>query len=146
MNDSIVKALADKTPQFYDNSDSSILANRDQLIYTQLYPYMPVTSTFVDAQSYITISLGKFKAENMSVHSGWVDIYVISHRQVLSTEIGDRNGFLVDEIDEMMFATRGFGIGKIADRDFGEFNLGSEKDYIGATVRYYLTDFSLLGS
>lgn len=146
LNDNIVKVLSDNTPQFYDNTDQSILDNRDSLIYTLIYPYMPVTSQLVDAHSYITLSLGEFDSDDNSTQNGWIELYIICHKSLISTEVGQRHGFIANEIDNMIYNTRGFGIGRIVRRKFGEFHLGSEKDFVGVNLRYYITDFSIYGS
>jgi hypothetical protein len=142
-NVNIAKALIDNTPQFMNNSDSQILDQdfRDGLLYQQLYPYMPVTSQFTDAKSYITIALSGFKANNSSTTDGWIKIFVICHKNLVKTDNGQRHGFIANEIDNMMYNTRGFGIGKINEKRMDETIVGN--DYISVFLQYHITDFAI---
>lgn len=143
LNANIIKALVDDTPKFMDNSDSQLNNQdfRDGLLYKQVYPYMPVTSTFNEAKSYITISLGNHKSISSSISDGWIRIYVICHIDLVKTESGQRHGFISNEIDNMMFNTRGFGIGKINEKRMEEIVIGT--DYIGVSLQYHITDFAI---
>lgn len=142
-NDNIIKALIDDAPQFLDNLDTNILTQnyRDNLLYKQVYPYLPVTSVFKDAKSYITLSLGIFKSSEYAILSGQLRINVICHMDLIQTENGQRHGFIANEIDNMMFNTNGFGIGKLGDKRIEEIIVGS--DHIGVAMQYNITDFAI---
>ena len=143
LNANIIKALADNTPQFIDNTDPQLNNQtfRDSLLYKQLYPTMPVTSYFDEAKSYITISLGMFDSSGTYINDGKIRIYVICHKDLLRTESGQRHGFIANEIDNMMYLTRGFGIGKINKKVLEEVTIGT--DYIGVLLQYNITDFAI---
>lgn len=141
LNDNIIKALSDNTPQFIDNTDETILDNRDNLLYQQVYPYLPVTSQFTDAKSYITISLGSFNSSSSQMLDGWIRIHVLCHKSLVKTDNGQRHGFIANEINNIMFNTRGFGIGKLSEKRMEEIQIGT--DYIGAFLNYHITDFAI---
>jgi hypothetical protein len=141
LNNNIVKALSDNTPNFYDNSDQSILNNRDDLLYKHIYPYLPVTSHFVEAKSYITLSLEGFDSFSSSINEGWLSVYIISHWSLIKTDNGQRHGFIANEIDNMIYNTRGFGLGKVGKKRMGELQIGS--DFIGVVLKYQITDFAV---
>jgi hypothetical protein len=142
LNENIIKALIDNTPHFIDNVNPQLNDQnfRDSLLYKQLYPYMPVTTTFKEEKSYITVSLGIVDSSSASITNGWIRIYVICHMGLVQTESGQRHGFIANEIDNMMFSTSGFGIGKISDKRIEEIIIGT--DYIGVFLQYHITDFA----
>lgn len=143
LNENIIKALVDNTPQFIKNNDPVIYDQdfRDALLYNQVYPYMPVTSLFTESKSYITISLGSVNSLSSYFSDGYIRIYVICHRSLINTKSGQRHGFIANEIDSMIFHTSGFGIGKINKKRIEEVMI--EKDYIGVALQYHITDFSI---
>jgi hypothetical protein len=143
LNANIIKALVDTSPQFKNNTDEQLnnQAFRDSLLYKQVYPYSPITSQFVDAKSYINVSLGIVNSSKSYIVDGNIRIFVSCHKDLLSTNSGQRHGFIANEIDNMMFHSDGFGIGKIKDKRIEELVMAT--DYIGVSMLYHITDFSI---
>jgi hypothetical protein len=143
LNSNIIKALIDNTEDFMDNIDPLIDNQdfRDSLLYSKIFPYMPITSKFTESTSYITMSLGAFDSQTSVIVNGLLKIYVICHLDVVKTQSGQRHGFIANEIDNMMFRTNGFGIGKISGKRIEEITIDDK--YIGVFLQYQISDFSL---
>lgn len=145
LNANIIKALVDISPQFINNTDEQLNDQnfRDSLLYQQVYPYAPVTAQFTDAKSYINVSLGIINSIPSKSYTvdGYIKIYVSCHKDLIKTNSGQRHGFLANEIDNMMFHTNGFGIGKITEKRIEEVLMAT--DHIGVYMQYHITDFAI---
>ena len=144
-NEDVIKALIDNSPDFIDSA-IPVDFDKDSLIDSQVYSYVPTMTILNDAQSYVFVSTGKTISKSGKDYViGELTITVLcpNASEVMKTYSGERTGFIGDKIDEMIFQTRGFGLGEIGKRSTEEFTVDSESKFVGMIIKYEFTDFSV---
>lgn len=129
----------------YDESnflDQSDIEDPSELLYTKIYPYYRVPDANETASSFILLSFRNYKPVKNSYKSGYINIYTITHKDLVPTSYGFlRYDFMMSEIDKLMNSERGIGIGKTQFTGMDEVAISNDH-YIGNMITYKIWEFN----
>jgi hypothetical protein len=76
-----------------------------------------------------------------TVKTGRISFFIIVHKELVRTNEGLRQDYILSEIDSIFNDLHGLSIGGIELIDAGDFSLGEDSDYMGICAMYKITDF-----
>lgn len=135
----ICKAVYYNDGNFLDQPD--IVDPASVLIYKNLFPYRFIPEPDKNENTYITLSFRRYRPIDSSFKSGYIYIYVFTHKDLIQTDYGVlRYDYIVSEIDKLMNMQRGIGMGKAEFSEMDEFIVNEQ--YLGIYLCYKLYEFN----
>lgn len=138
-NSTLLKAIGNSQSNFLDFSTPDSMVLR----YTQVYPYSVASTKFIDAKTYLTMTLTGFKPLNGSqqIKDGIIRFYIVCHQDLLRTDYGFRTDYILPLIDGLFAKRNGLGIGKVEFIGMDDL-MGLPDKYFGTTIAYRVVDFT----
>lgn len=138
-NENIVKALVNNDQNFINQSLPSDF-HPVSLLYSQIFPYMHVPGTNVDATTFITMSFVNFNYTNNEFRSGMVWFYIFTHFSLMKTNYGQRTDYILNEVD--LLFNKKYGIGEFnLTLSNGGGDIHINEDYYGISMPYKFLSF-----
>lgn len=141
-DDKLVKCLISNAPNFLEAEITDL--DRDELPYTQVFPYRFVASTDEEARSYITMH---FAYDANSIwKNGVITFYLFCHKTLVQTDYGVlRYDFMLQRLNELLHDTkfsqeRKTWLGRLRFIDMQDVNIDDKGDYLGLMVRYTMVE------
>lgn len=134
----------------YDTSDAMRKPNltedeKDDLIYSRIYPYRFVPDIIENQGTYITIGLGSVRLYEQGYDiyddftSAQLNFFIFTHQGLMRTNSGIRQDLLVAEVSKIFDKDRTLGIGELKIRSMDELWIHNNK-FGGYTISFQLVD------
>lgn len=141
-DEKLVQCLANNQSDFLNYPVTDKV--RDNLIYTQIFPYNTIQGLQNEAKSYITMKFRFSRTRGANIFKNFsITFYLFCEDSLVKTDYGClRYDYMLQRVDALFNDTRGSQwIGKMMCESVEDAIIDSEGKYLGIVAKYVNTEF-----